>query len=192
MVQSDKRNISLKYVPFTRGTANKGNVIRVLSREALICLTIQECIVFSTLEHVCAIVPAWPFDPAAMLITKQQNISDRWPRPEMLIVKKVVCTIPKKDKNRLKVILQESPKRILCCKIKNLTLTKKIVPNPSGAGNLALATYEYEIKIRYQDLKGQLKQEYFNSSIRCQQAVLEPQIKDFSVEFSGLCTAHEC
>ncbi|NLJ76977.1 MAG: hypothetical protein GX325_06950 [Peptococcaceae bacterium] len=192
MVQRDKRSIPLGYVPFTESTANKGNVIRVLSREALICLTVLECIVFSILEHVCATVPAWPFDPAAILITKPQNMLDHWPKPEAIIVKKVVCAIPKKDKNRLKVILQESPKRILSCKIKNLTLAKRIAPNPSGEGNLALAIYDYEIKIRYQDLKGELKQEYFNSGIRCQQAILEPQIQDFSVEFSGLCTAHGC
>lgn len=188
MGQSNQRSVSLTPSVFTSPIAvNKGNKIRVLSRDALLHITVDECISFCFLEPAGILVPVWLSPKHEQIKKGSPDIEDCLPAIEAVSVERVISTKQKTAKNRLKVILQESPSQILHCQAKNLTLTKKTLPAPSGPDRLAIAVYTYQVEIRYKDLKGQLKQEFFASGTRCQQVAFEPPARSFNVIIHSRC-----
>lgn len=189
MGQSNQRSVSLKTTAFTApSVANKGNRIRVLSREALLHITVEECTIFSFMVPVSILLPAWSAPGSAPTRKEIPTIKDSRPNIESVTVERVVGTKQNTANNRLKVILQETPSQILHCQVKNLNLTKKILPAPSASAYLATASYTYQVEIKYKDLSGRFKQESFDSGTRYQQIAFEPSAKTFNVAVYSLCT----
>lgn len=189
MGQSNQRSVSLTTSVFTSPIAvNEGNKIRVLSRNALLHITVDECISFYFLEPASILVPAWLSFKPAQIDKGIPSVADSRPGIEAIAVERVTGTKQKTAQNRLKIILQESPGQILQYHVKNLTLRKKILPAPFGPDRLAVAVYTYQVEIKYKDTRGRFQQEAFPSGTRCQQVAFDPPARDFNVIINSYCT----
>lgn len=189
MGQSNQRSVPLKAVSFTAPiVVNKGNQIRILSPQAVLDLIVEECIVFSFLEPVSMLIPAQATLRLSQNPEAHSKTGDNQPLIETISVERVFHHRLKKAENRLTAILRESPRQILFCRVKNLTVAKKIVADPSGAGQLATVIYHYQVEVEYQDATGQIKKDYFDSGTRYQQVSLEPPARSFNVAINCLCS----
>lgn len=188
MGQDNQRSVSLKAASFTAPiVVNQGNRIRVLSSQALLHLTIEECIVFSFLESVSMLIPAQSPPRPSRGPKPHSNIENNQAKIENIAVERVFQHRQKTAENRLTVMLRDSPCQILHCRIKNLVVAKKIVPVPSGS-DMTTAIYYYQLEVEYHDTAGRIKQDYFDSGVRYQQVPLEPPATNFNVAINCVCS----
>lgn len=188
MGQSDPRSVPLKVTSFTSPpVTNKGNRIRVLSPRALLQITVREHILFSFMEPVYMLLPVWPSPPPSLPKEIMSHVKYSRPKIETVAVERLIDNCQKTSDNRLTLVLPESPRRVLHCRVKNITMLKKTVPESSGSGSMATAFYQYDIEVKYKDVTGRIKAETFNSGIRCQQVTLPPAAKAVNISIQCAC-----
>lgn len=131
--------------------ANKNNKFHVgpVGPEHHIYVIVQESIVFNILQRALLLLPTVPLSLSYQLPTEVQPTTI-----ECINAERVISSCYKVDENILTKNIPRVPKKIISCSIDNIVLKKKLIPCQSNDRALAIAIYNYSIKVQYIDSFG--------------------------------------
>jgi hypothetical protein len=162
-----KKGITMSFT--SPSVANKNNKFHVgpVGPEHYIYVIMQESIVFNILQRAMLLLPTVPLSLSYQLPTEVQPTTI-----ECINAERLISSCYKLDEHILTKNIPRAPKKIISCSIGNIVLKKKLIPCQSNDRALAIAIYNYSIKLQYIDSFGKSFTIDLTSRTRYQRAFL--------------------